>query len=79
MDLVGQHKHPLSERDVFDCLQDAGVVDPTSGTSLEDISPDKLEYALKLLESRHKVRVRRDTSSTVRALFIDASQNWYSN
>jgi len=72
VNLSGYCKQPLSERDVFDCLQDAGVVDPTSGTRLEDISPDKLHYALSLLESRHKVHVRRDALSTVRALFLDS-------
>ncbi|WJD60972.1 hypothetical protein [Pseudomonas kurunegalensis] len=74
VNLIGQRKHPLSERDVFDCLQDAGVVAPSSGTRLEDISPNKFEYALKLLASRHKVRMRRNASSTALNVFIDASQ-----
>lgn len=48
------------ERQVVDMLQDAGVVDPGSGTLLAHLDRDKCEFALMQLEARYSVRLRRD-------------------
>lgn len=56
------------ETEVIDHLQDAGVVDPTLGMRLQEMDQDKREFAIRQLEIRYKVRLRRDAHTTVHAL-----------
>ena len=48
---------------VVDCFQEAGVVDPNAGTPLTQICEDKCDAALRCLEKRHELRLRRDYST----------------
>ncbi|WP_085674926.1 MULTISPECIES: hypothetical protein [unclassified Pseudomonas] len=60
MNIVTLWRRRDFERQVIDCLQDAGVVDPWLGTWLAHLDKDKCEFALMGLEARYGVHLRRD-------------------
>ncbi|GAB1618484.1 hypothetical protein V7V80_12595 [Pseudomonas kermanshahensis] len=47
-------------RHVIDCFQNAGVVDPDTGTRLAHLDKDKCEFALMWLEICHGIPLDRD-------------------
>ncbi|MFF7065304.1 hypothetical protein [Pseudomonas sp. NPDC008258] len=66
--IASKPHHTHYQAEVIDHLQDAGIVDPTLGMRLLEMDQDKREYALRQLESRYQVRLRRDAAATVHAL-----------
>jgi len=48
------------KRHVIDCFQNAGVVDPDTGTRLVHLDKDKCEFALLWLEKSHGIDLDRD-------------------
>jgi len=60
VDILAKWRRDAFERHVIDCFQNAGVVDPDTGTRLAYLDKDKCEFALMWLEICHGIVLDRD-------------------